>query len=122
MGVSVNPALVSFSTPTFVDFDNGFILYQTTVTLNITATGNKAWELCIASQQADLGTAAGVTKPIGDLQFQYAGGGWLPLSVVPQLVTTDRGSLAVQINLRMQLSWTADPAGSFGTVLEFTVN
>lgn len=121
-GVSVNPALISFSTPTFVDFDNGFILYQTTVTLNVTANqGNNPWRLCVASQQADLGTANGVTKPISDLQFQYAGGAWTPLSVSPQIVHQDRGNMAVQLNLRMLLSWTADPTGSFGTVLEFTV-
>lgn len=123
--VAVNPALINFSTPTFVDFDNGFILYQTTVTLNVTTAqkqGNKPWRLCVVSQQPDLGSASGVTKPISDLQYQYAGGAWTPLSMTPQLVAQERGNMLVQVQLRMLLSWTADPVGSFGTVLEFTVN
>lgn len=124
LGVTVNPALINFSTPTFVDFDNGSILYQTTVTLTISGQtqGNKPWTLCVASQQPDLGSASGVTKPIEDLQIQVAGGAWMPLSVVPQLVLKDRGTGPQQVNLRILLSWADDPVGSFGTVILFTVN
>lgn len=124
LGVTVSPALINFSTPTFVDFDNGSILYQTTVTLTVSGQtqGNKPWTLCVASQQPDLGSADGVTKPIGDLQVQVAGGAWVPLSVVPQSILKDRGNGPQQINLRILLSWAADPVGSFGTVILFTVN
>ena len=123
IAASSAPALASFATPTFVNFDNGFIVYQTTVSVVVTPEQGKAWDLCVRSNSANLGSSQGYTKPVGDLEWQYAGGAWTPLSTAPQqIVGNQKFAQTVSINIRMRLSWTADPPGTFGTDLIFIAN
>ncbi|MGH7444654.1 MAG: hypothetical protein ACREKM_07245 [Longimicrobiales bacterium] len=120
--VSVSPPMISFSTPTFVDFDNGAIIYQTTATVNVNlGSGNRPWDMCVQTLSPDLGTSSGVTKPVTELEWQTGGGAWMPASFTPQLIGSGRGDGLVQFNLRMRLSWDADPPGTYGTILQFTV-
>lgn len=119
--LAISVPIVSFDEPTYVDFDNGAIVYQETVTLSVQASGNRPWTVCISSDVPDLGTVDGFTKPLADLQWQAGGGPWMPVSVVPQALFTDRGSRSVQVRVRMVLTWGADPPGSFGTTVNFVV-
>jgi hypothetical protein len=118
---AVSPAMISFGTPTIVDFDNGGIVYASTVRIDVDGRGNRAWGLCIASLAPDLGTAGGVTKPVGDLEWQAPGGSWMPLTLAPQLIFSDRGDRSVVLNVRVRLSWDADVPGTFGTTVQFVV-
>lgn len=120
---SVNPAMISFSTPTFVDFDNGSIVYQSTVTVNVSVWfGNRGWDLCMQTLSPDLGTNSGTTKPVADLEWRTSGGAWTPASSTPQIIGSGRGDGIVRLDLRMRLSWDADPPGDYGTNLQFTVS
>lgn len=120
---SVNPAVIAFSTPTFVHFDNGAIVYQTTVSVNVNVIFNfLPWRLCMQTLSPDLGTHDAVTKPVADLEWQTSGGAWTPASFTPLTVATGRGDDVVQFNLRIRLSWDADPPGDYGTNLRFTIS
>lgn len=119
--VAISPALVSFSTPTIVDFDNGGIVYTSTVRIDVDGRGNRPWSLCIASLAPDLGSVSGVTKPLTDLQWQPPAGSWIPLSLAPQLILSDRGDRSIVFSVRFLLSWDADVPGTFGTTVQFLV-
>lgn len=122
---SVNPASVTFSTPTVVDFDNQGIVYGTTVTVNVSSAFlwfiPLPWSLCLNAETPNLGSSQGVTKPLSDLQFELLDGNWRPVTTSQLRIRTGNGNSTVQMRLRIRLSWDADPPGSFGTLLRFTV-
>lgn len=119
--LAISVPMLTFDTPTYIDFDNGAIVYQQTVTLSVQAPGNRPWTVCVSSDVPDLGTVDGFTKPLADLQWQAGSGPWTPVSLVPQPLTTERGDRTIQVRVRMMLTWGADPPGSFGTMVNFTV-
>ncbi|NLG61665.1 MAG: hypothetical protein GX539_05425 [Candidatus Cloacimonetes bacterium] len=121
---SISPASIAFSTPTVVDFDNQGIVYGSVVTVNITSSLwilPLSWSLCVNADTPNLGSSQGVSKPLTDLQVELMDGNWRPITSTQQRLRTGNGNATVQLRVRMRLSWDADPPGTFGTVLRFTV-
>ncbi len=121
----VSPPIVTFSTPTTIDYDAQGIVYGAIVTVSVTSMRQGSiplpWSLCVNADTPTLGSSQGVTKPLSDLQIEMPGGTWLPLTTMQQLLRTGNGNATVQFSLRIRLSWDADPPGSFGTLLRFTL-
>ncbi len=64
---------------------------------------------------------ATITEAISDLEFRTGSGAWTPVSFAPQSVASGWGNSAVQFTMRMRLDWDADPPGTYGTNLRFTI-
>jgi hypothetical protein len=113
-----SPLLVVFPTVSHLHYDAGWVVYSGPLDLTVTPQNQgQLWDLCARAASAILSPLG---KPIGHLQIRVNGGPWLPLSSTEVVVYSDRQARTVPAQLRMQLSWDADPPGSYSALLTFS--
>lgn len=115
--ITVTPMDVMFSTPSYLDFDAGWVDHGgITVTVS-PRNRNRPWQLHIQAAAADMG---GYGKPVQDILFRVQGAStWTPLTTTTQLVTQGSGDMTFTVYLRLLLDWTVDEAGTYSVPFEF---
>ena len=120
INIELSTSMVAFPPPGAENFDQGAILASNDITVDVQVRGNRGWELCIRSDDPDLGASG--SKPLEHLQWSMDGSDeWLPVTSDNFELISDRGSQTVTIQFRMVLDWETDEPGSYGALMVFTI-
>jgi hypothetical protein len=136
--LTISPGTVTFATPTVADYNLGYLCagtvgYSVTATTNTYRTDTLFVRATATSIPSDV---AGVTKVIGDLQFNTstvgcgATTGWAPVppsTAAPARVWSARirnTTVSGSVYFRLLLTWTTDRGGATYTLpdLRFFLN
>jgi len=104
------------------DLDLGYL--EKLNATSVTVKSNADWILYLRTDEANLGTAAGYTKPLEDFQWRISGGSYQSISQTNTLLKTGSAGAypnAAQLDYKMLLNWN-NPAGSYGLMVIFTLS
>ena len=117
--ISLNQNAISFPTPSYVDFDAGYVEAASMV-VSVQPRPNQAgpWELRIQAGAPDMG---GYGKPVGDILWRRSGSTtWNTLSTTEQIVLQGTGVQDITFFFRLRLDYAQDAPNSYSADVSFS--
>lgn len=117
--VTVSSAEVLFPSPTYAEFDNGWVDHGgVTVTVEPRNKNRQNWQLFVQAAAADMG---GYGKPVQDILVRVQGSAsWTPLSTTAQMVAEGTGTGTVTLYYRLLLDWSLDAPGTYTVSFDYS--
>lgn len=123
MSITLNSSSFSFPNPTESDYNQGYV--EALAALQGSYSANSRWALTIHTDDTDLGTLGGNTKPLSDLLWRDSNGGTYAAISQTQTVIVSSNKKAsnepLSIDFRVLLDWAQDVPGSYECIVCITI-